>query len=198
MPVARGKRESKEDFTLSILKVDADTEITYCVLGSRPRITEPKIHHSPLYNLVICHDIFDHYEKLKILLAPMMKRCPGAQALLWNYPGQSYSKWRQNQVINNEYLVSILSKLVDHTKSLGQFDEAPFHLVGYGIGASVACFYASHYFCPNLCSIVSINGFSYVDSHHAGVLRDCMAVSTFIMRYQHVISRCTTNTSCCR
>ncbi len=191
MPVARGERESKEGFTHGILKVDADTEITYYVLGSRSRITKLKIDDSPLYNLVICHDIFDHYEKLQILLAPMMKRCPGAQVLLWNYPGQAYSKWRQNQIINNEYLASILSKLIDHTKSLGQFDEAPFHMVGYGIGASVACFYASHYSCPNLCSIVSINGFSYVDSHHVGVLRDCKAVSTFLMRSQHVITRCT-------
>ncbi len=186
MPVARG--ESKEDFIHGIMRVDSDTEITYCVIGSRLR-TPPKsrIDCSPAYNLVICHDMFDHYEKLKILLVPIIKRCPGAQALLWNYPGQAYTKWRENQVINNEYLASILSKLLDHTKSLGQFDEtskgegptttnSPFHLVGYGIGVAVACFYSSHYPCPNLRSIVSINGFSYVDPHHAGVLRDCKAV----------------------
>ncbi len=35
MPVARG--ESKEDFIHGIMRVDSDTEITYCVIGSRLR-----------------------------------------------------------------------------------------------------------------------------------------------------------------
>lgn len=34
--------------------------------------------------------------------------------LLWNYPGQAFSEWREQQLLNNEYLATILQYLLLH------------------------------------------------------------------------------------
>lgn len=36
------------------------------------------------------------------------------QVLLWNYPGQAFSEWREQQLLNNEYLSTILQYLLLH------------------------------------------------------------------------------------
>jgi hypothetical protein len=78
-------------------------------------------------------------------------------------------------VLNNEYLASLLEQLLHHTNfSSGR--AQPFHLVGFGSGGSVASFFASHYACPSMRSVVLFNAFSYVDPYLAGVLHDCVNV----------------------
>ncbi|CAN0513989.1 unnamed protein product, partial [Ectocarpus sp. 8 AP-2014] len=104
------------------------------------------------------------------------------QALLWNYPGQAFSEWREQQLLNNEYLSTILQYLLLHLgkKSkggTGDFDsDRPYHLVGFGSGGAVATFYASHFATPSPRSLLLLNSFSYVDAYLAGVLHDCMNV----------------------
>lgn len=46
--------------------------------------------------------------------------------LLWNYPGQAFSEWRDQQLLNNEYLSTILQYLLLHlgSKSSGGTGEA--------------------------------------------------------------------------
>lgn len=39
------------------------------------------------------------------------------QVLLWNYPGQAFSEWRDQQLLNNEYLSTILQYLLLHLGS---------------------------------------------------------------------------------
>lgn len=63
------------------------------------------------------------------------------------------------------------------TRCPGQFDsDRPYHLVGFGSGGAVATFYASHFSSPSLRSLILLNSFSYVDTHLAGVLHDCMNI----------------------
>lgn len=39
---------------------------------------------------------------------------PPSQVLLWNYPGQAFSEWREEQLLNNDYLSTILQALLIH------------------------------------------------------------------------------------
>lgn len=61
-----------------MLKVDADTLVPYCVLGAPPSL-EGGVPSSPFFNLVICHDLFDNYERMKIIVTPLIGRYPGVQ-----------------------------------------------------------------------------------------------------------------------
>lgn len=56
-------------------KVDADTSVPYCVVGSPPAGGSS----GRFFNLVVCHDLFDNYERMKIVVAPVIARYPGAQ-----------------------------------------------------------------------------------------------------------------------
>lgn len=48
--------------------------------------------------------------------------------LLWNYPGQAFSEWRDQQLLNNEYLSTILQYLLLHlgSKNNGGTGEASY------------------------------------------------------------------------
>lgn len=61
---------------LSSTKVDADTSVPYCVVGSVPSASGSS---GRFFNLVVCHDLFDNYERMKIVVAPVIARYPGAQ-----------------------------------------------------------------------------------------------------------------------
>ena len=58
------------------MKVDADTSVPYCVVGSSPSAGGST---GRFFNLVICHDLFDNYERMKIVVSPVIARYPGAQ-----------------------------------------------------------------------------------------------------------------------
>ncbi|KAG9400100.1 hypothetical protein AC1031_011011 [Aphanomyces cochlioides] len=92
-----------------VFQMDADTSMPFAVLN-RPALQSI----NTFFNLVIVHDIFDTMERLEILLAPLLARYPGAQALLWNYPGQAFTTWRHGVLLNNVYLASCLDHLIDH------------------------------------------------------------------------------------
>ncbi|CAM9193873.1 unnamed protein product, partial [Choristocarpus tenellus] len=160
------------------LRIDADTSVPYCVVGMPPAGGKGRF-----FNLVVCHDMFDTYERMKIILKPVLARYPGTQALLWNYPGQAFSEWREEQLLNNEYLANVLQHLILHVGSkedrgTGEFNSRqPFHLVGFGNGGAVATFHASHFSSgSSLRSLLLLNSFSYVDAYLAGVMHDCTNV----------------------
>ena len=99
-------------------QMDADTIIPYIVV-KKGKIVRPGEMHSSntshhFFNIVIVHDFFDTFERMQIFLAPLLSRYPGVQALLWNYPGQAFSAWRKDVLLNNEYLSNCLTSLLHH------------------------------------------------------------------------------------
>ena len=159
-----------------VVQIDADTRVPYTVLDASrtsPLATNP---NKPFFNLIVIHDMFDTAERFKILLRPMVQKYLGLQVLLWNYPGQAFTEWRAEQLLNNEYCASCLNEVLGQVGERGtkDFDTSrPFYIMGYGHGSSIATFYASHYRVPNLRGIISVNGWAFIDSYLAGVMHDC-------------------------
>lgn len=170
VPVSGG-----DDSTSGVFQMDADTAFPYTILGKmRPG--------EPLFHFIVCQDMFDTCETMQIFWRKIVAKYPGVQVLVWNYPGQAFTEWRRDQVLNNEYMATCLRALVDFlgpdgTNEFGLDDgTAPFYLMGYGFGGSVALYYASHFAPENLRACLLINGYTHVDPHLAGVLHDCMNV----------------------
>ncbi|CAK4608446.1 unnamed protein product [Aphanomyces euteiches] len=174
---ASAATKSTDDAAASghVFHMDADTTMPFAVLN-RPTLQSI----NTFFNLVIVHDIFDTMERLEILLAPLLARYPGAQALLWNYPGQAFTTWRHGVLLNNVYLASCLDHLLDHVLTLEMLREKqPFYLIGFGNGASIAMQFALHGASKTrhqLRALVSINGFSYVDAALAEFFHDAIKV----------------------
>eukprot|EP00752_Nemacystus_decipiens_P014642 g13039.t1 len=83
-------------------------------------------------------------------------------------------------VPNNAFIAPRLHELLQHVHSVGEMSlAAPFHLVGIGNGMATAAAFALRYgdhplYRSSLRSIVSINGFSSVDSQLAAVLHSSL------------------------
>lgn len=162
-----------------IVQIDADTRVPFMVLDSS-RNAKVSLHATrPYFNLVVVHDLFDTAEKMKIFLKPMIQRYMGMQVLLWNYPGQAFTEWREEQLLNNEYHATCLNEVLGQVGEKGtrDFDTTrPFYILGFGNGANIAAFYASHYRVPNLRGLISVNGWAFVDSYLAGIMHDCINI----------------------
>lgn len=182
LPLRTGAGAEEDCSFNGIVQLDADTRIPFSVMDASRSIKGPSALGAgprPFFNLIVCHDLFDTNEKMKIFLRPMVQRYLGMQVLLWNYPGQAFSEWRKEQLLNNEYFASCLNDLLGQVGERGTRDfdtRRPFYILGYGVGASVACFYAAHYRVPNLRGLLSVNGWSFLDSYLAGVMHDCINV----------------------
>jgi len=182
LPLRTGAGAEEDCAFHGVVQLDADTRLPFTVLDSSRSTKGGNFLGNgkrPFFNLVVCHDIFDTSEKLKIFLRPMVQRYIGMQVLLWNYPGQAFTEWRKEQLLNNEYLAGCLNDLLGQVGERGtrDFDTSrPFYILGYGLGASVGGFYASHYRVPSLRGILSVNGWSFLDSYLAGVMHDCINV----------------------
>ncbi|KAJ1456598.1 hypothetical protein M885DRAFT_463166 [Pelagophyceae sp. CCMP2097] len=163
------------------LQLDADTSLPYAVVDFSAQGSAAAHAKAQTFNLVVCHDFFETFERMKIVLAPIAARYPGLQVLLWNYPGQAFTEWREEQSLNNVFLASCLNELITHVGRAGtrQFDDAkPFFLLGVGYGASVTAFYAAHYGShrARIRGLLNFNGWSFVDPNLAGALHDAMNV----------------------
>lgn len=161
-----------------VVQIDADTRVPFMVLDSSRTAKNPN-PHKPFFNLVVVHDMFDTAEKMKIFLKPMVQKYIGMQVLLWNYPGQAFTEWREEQLLNNEYLATCLNEVLGQVGEKGtkDFDTSrPFYMMGFGSGANIAAFYASHYRVPNLRGMLSVNGWAFVDSYLAGIMHDCINI----------------------
>ena len=182
MLAVAGKNSGEDSSISGIVQIDADTRVPYTVIDyARASSTRflPKSNSSQVFNLVVCHDLFDTLEKMKIFLRPIAEKYLGMQILLWNYPGQAFTEWREEQLLNNEYLTTCLNEVLGQVGSNGTKDfdtDRPFYLMGYGNGTSMCSFYACHYAVPNLRGIINVNGWSYADSYVAGVMHDCINI----------------------
>ena len=160
-----------------MFQLDANTALPYTVLGTARG-------ESKMFNFVVCHDLFDTCESAQIFFRPIVAKYPGMQVLVWNYPGQAFSEFRKDVLLNNKYLAGCLDGLLSHVGPKGTGEIAldkPFYLMGFGNGASVASYYALHFamrgaLAMTLRSLLLFNGYSFVGPHLAGVLHDCMNV----------------------
>ena len=172
--------QSEDDIAFNgIVQIDADTRVPFMVLDSSRTAKVSLNADKPYFNLVVVHDLFDTSEKMKIFLRPMIQRYLGMQVLLWNYPGQAFTEWREEQLLNNEYHATCLNEVLGQVGEKGtrDFDTSrPFYIMGFGNGANIASFYASHYRVPNLRGLISVNGWSFVDSYLAGIMHDCINI----------------------
>ena len=173
--------KSKEDDIAfnGLAQLDADTLLPFIVMDASRNAQVQIKNRGSVFSLVVCHDLFDTAERLKIFFKPIVTKYPGLQVLLWNYPGQAFTEWRSDQLLNNEYHAICLNELLGQIGHLGtsDFDTShPFYILGYGHGMSVAAFYAAHYNVPNLRGVISVNGWSYLDSYIAGVMHDAINI----------------------
>lgn len=159
-----------------VFQMDADTAFPYMVLGK-------KRQGSRLFNIVVVHDFFDTYETMQIFFGPIVTKYPGLQVLVFNLPGQAFTEWRSDAVLNNEYYYPCLDALLRHVDYNGTREletrgpyAAPFYLMGFGNGANIAMQYAINCRPPKMRALLSLNGFTHIDPHLAGVLHDCMNV----------------------
>jgi DNA-binding response OmpR family regulator/pimeloyl-ACP methyl ester carboxylesterase len=177
MPIASGGEGSEFQ---GMVQLDADTKVPFLVMnGSKYSRLRQASTNERYFNLVICHDIFDTYERMKILLQPIVQRYQAIQVLVWNYPGQSQTEWRSTQALNNEYLAACLNEVLGQVGHKGTKDfntEEPFYLLGFGYGANVASYYMAHYRAPNIRGLLLANGWAFVDSYLAGIMHDCINI----------------------
>ena len=171
MPISQA---NEEDYSINgVVQIDADTRIPYMVLDASKTakvLVNPK---KPFFNVVICHDLFDTAEKMKIFFKPIVEKYLGMQVLVWNYPGQAFTEFRSEQLLNNEYHAVCLNELLGQVGSKGTQDfdtERPFYVLGYGFGVAVASFYLAHFRVPNVRGFLSVNGWSFLDSYLAGIM----------------------------
>ena len=164
-----------------IVQIDADTRVPFIVMDAS-RTSKVYIKNSSkktFFNLVIVHDIFDTAERMKIFFTSIVSKYLGMQILLWNYPGQAFTEYRDEQLLNNEYHATCLNEVLGQIGEKGtkDFDTShPFYILGYGYGANIAAFYTSHYRIPNLRGFININGYSFIDSYLAGIMHDCINI----------------------
>lgn len=173
--------DAREDYVAGTFQMDAETSMPYCVLGN-PAL-QPQHAANTFFNLVVIHDLFDNWERLQILLNPIIARYHGAiQVLVWNYPGQAYTTWRPGTLLNNVYHVQCFHALLQHlgTKGLKLWRDAPYYLMGIGNGGNIATRFCAN--SPpldvNTRALLLVNAFAFVDAQLAQFLHDCLKVFT--------------------
>ncbi|OWZ19913.1 hypothetical protein PHMEG_0005762 [Phytophthora megakarya] len=180
--------DARDDYLHGVYQMDAETAIPFCVMGgARIRVAD-KVSKSTdpseaFFNLVVVHDLFDTWERLQILLQPLVARYRGrVQVLLWNYPGQAYTAWRRGTLLHNTFHVTCLAALLGHVSGASGgdrlFQDKPYHLVGIGNGGNIAMSFC----CSaqprdvNTRSLVLLNSFAHVDAQLAQFLHDSAKV----------------------
>ncbi|TMW57824.1 hypothetical protein Poli38472_014427 [Pythium oligandrum] len=166
------------DYVHGTFQMDAVTAFPYCVLCEPASRSDPT--HT-FFNLVVIHDLFDTWERLQILLNPIVTRYHGAiQILVWNYPGQAYTTWRPGTLLNNVYHCECFQALLQYLgpNGRGVLRDAPYYLLGVGNGGNIATRFCS--LSPpadrNTRAVLLINSFTYVDAQLAQFLHDCLKV----------------------
>ena len=139
-------------------------------------------------NLVVIQDLFDTYESMQIFLEAALRRRPGCQALVFNYPGQANTTYRTENgdgkiILNNTYISDCLHEMLQHLEKKGEFITSylPFYILGFGNGANIgACFASDYgssaYYINALQGLVSVNGFAHIDTQLAAVLHSSVNV----------------------
>jgi len=164
-------------FMTGILHVEDGISLPYRVLGNRHDVMSTKdVGQTQIYNMIVCNDIFDNYERFVTIFFPMVKRYPSLQVLLWNYPGQALTTFSDKKSMDNIFFADCLHKLLNHVGDSGtkQFDlNRKHYIMGVGCGGSVALLYTSKFHASSLRALLLINPLVFVDSHFSSVIHDC-------------------------
>jgi CheY-like chemotaxis protein len=90
-----------------------DTELAYSVLkfGDCPKDV-------PLFHFVVIHDFFDSMETMRIFFKPLVRKFQGLRVLVFNLPGQAYTKWSRKQLLNNKFYAEVLQGLLQHVDGM--------------------------------------------------------------------------------
>lgn len=159
---------------------DGITKMPYIVLGKMSLEVRR-------CNLIVIHDFFDTCDGTAIALKPIAQRHDGCQILCFNYPGQANTVWprpsaierqmgARDPVLNNDWIADRLHELLQGAEQRGDLLLTnPFHVVGFGNGASIAASFAQRWssdplYASSIRSIVSINGFLYPDPQLSAIL----------------------------
>ena len=72
-------------------------------------------------NLVVIQDMFDTYESMQIFLEAALRRRPGCQALVFNYPGQANTTYRTDGdvILNNTFISDCLHEMLQYLENRG-------------------------------------------------------------------------------
>eukprot|EP00750_Incisomonas_marina_P020529 INCI4048.3.p1 GENE.INCI4048.3~~INCI4048.3.p1 ORF type:complete len:2134 (-),score=426.39 INCI4048.3:1814-8215(-) len=177
----KGKKDGVEDDIRGVFQMDTDHKIPYCVVQARRKgVGASAPRNVALFHLVICQDIFDNMEMYQIFFRPLVRKYPGLRVLVYNMPGQAYTEFDSETLLNNRYYAHVLKSLLDYVDADGtkQFitTGVPFYLLGFGHGANIALTYAIEHGHPSMRGLISVNGHSYVGPHLAGAMHDCVNV----------------------
>lgn len=119
---------------------------------------------------------------MEILFKPLVKKYPGLQFLLFNYPGQGYTKFNKDCVLNNKYLSECLYKLICHVDISGTNEfittKTPFYILGIGYGGTIASTFVQSHDMSSLRSLVLLNSINMIDDNISAILHDAMSVFT--------------------
>lgn len=157
---------------------DGKTTLSYDIVGTGGL-------ESSTPNLVVVQDMFDTCESLQIFLEPLMRKYYGSQALVFNYPGQAYTRFPAETagVLNNEFIAATLHELLSDLEHKGDFccSFRPFYLLGLGNGANIAAYFASEFgglpeYGKCLRGLVSVNGFAHIDEQLAAILHSSVNI----------------------
>jgi pimeloyl-ACP methyl ester carboxylesterase len=173
---AESEVNDDQQMMMSIFHLDDSTSLPYRILKNRASHTNESSTTPLFYNLIVCNDIFDHYERFIALFMPMVMRYPSLQVLLWNYPGQALTTYANNISMDNIFFSDCLHKLLSWVGDSGtkEFETTrPFYIMGVGCGGSVATLFASRHQEQSLRAILLINPLLFIDSHLASVVHDC-------------------------
>lgn len=103
------KISENKDIETGTYAHNPDTELAYSVLkfGDCPKDV-------PLFHFVVIHDFFDSMETMRIFFKPLVRKFQGLRVLVFNLPGQAYTKWNRKQLLNNKFYAEVLRGLLQH------------------------------------------------------------------------------------
>ena len=178
--------ETEPNGSRGFLCEDGETRMTYAVIGQLSMEVKSA-------NFVVVHDIFDTHPASGMAFKKLSVKYQGSQFLVFNYPGQADTTYPtlsaaekshggSGQTLTAEWQADRLHELLQHVECCGEMLlSSPFHLIGFGHGSLIASSFAVKYgkhesYRRSLRSLVSINGFSSVDSQLAAIIHSSVNV----------------------
>ena len=170
------KKATNNQRYTGIINFDSKTSFPYTVINPNDH---NKAKATPsFFNLIVCHDLFETQERMEHILCTLTSRYTQMQVLLWNYPGQAYTTYKNDDILNNDFHAKCFDKLLETLKTSEVFDvQRPCYLMGVGSGAMVLLFYVlSFRVSLNIRSLLLFNGLVFLDPHYAALMHDCRNV----------------------
>ena len=199
------RKESNENFTneklfklygvpdlytkVKIFVYDEFTAIPYVIINSsgkgniNPIQTKgfnnhprpPHLHKREI--VFVVHDFFHNCLEYIIFYQLLINKFMNKTFILFNYPGQAFTIYNQNQLLNNVDIAKIIDSLLFHLNEKGflslEYDTIKMVGLGYG-GLILSYFLGSSEDSLDLTAGLLINSFSYIDELTFSSLSTCI------------------------